>query len=76
MPLGSFFCSIGIGNQRAHLFLATELENSGTISREATEQITLEFMPLQEAVALAYGGVIEDSVSTIALILADKHVTS
>ncbi|MGI9319160.1 MAG: NUDIX hydrolase [bacterium] len=72
--LGSYYGSSGIGDERIHLFLATELSNTGQVSREPTEQMELEFMPLEEAVALAFAGDITDAPSMLGLILAQKKL--
>lgn len=74
-PLGSFYGSNGISNERFHLFLARELEDTGTMRREPTEQMELERVPLDRAVELAYGGSIEDAPSALALILAQRHLS-
>lgn len=68
--LGCFFGSNGISDERFHLFLATGLREVGEISREPTEQIELELMPLERAVELAISGRISDAPSALALILA------
>lgn len=68
--LGSFFGSNGISDERFHLFLASGLRQSGRLSREPTEQITLELLPLDDAADLALAGGIADGPSALALILA------
>ena len=73
-PLGSFYGSDGISDERFWLFLATELSESGTIAREPTEQIELEFVPLGDAVDLATSGGIVDAPSALALLLAQRHL--
>jgi ADP-ribose pyrophosphatase len=73
-PLGSFFGSNGISNDRFHVFLAEALSESGTINREPTEQIELELMPLERAVELALSGEVQDAPSALALILAQQRL--
>lgn len=73
-PLGAFFGSSGISNERCHYFLATGLSDTGRVRREATEQIELEFMPLDRAVAMATAGEILDAPSALALILAAQRL--
>jgi ADP-ribose pyrophosphatase len=73
-PLGSFFGSIGISNERFHLFLAKGLSETGTMNREPTEQIELITLPLQEAAELAFSGGIQDGPSALALILANQKL--
>lgn len=70
--LGSFYGSNGISDERFHLFLATRLSHSGRMAREPTEQIELEFMPLERAVQLAFEGEVSDAPSALALILAQR----
>ena len=63
-PLGAFFGSNGISDEHFHLFLATGLREGGTIRREATEQMELEYHPLEEAAAMALRGGITDAVES------------
>jgi ADP-ribose pyrophosphatase len=71
--LGSYFGSTGISDERLHLFLATELEYTGRISREATEQMEIEMMPIEQAFAMAIAGEILDAPSALGLILAHQR---
>jgi ADP-ribose pyrophosphatase len=73
-PLGCFYGSNGISDERFHLFLATGLSESGQMNREPTEQIELELVPLQHAVELALSGSILDAPSALALILAHRKL--
>ncbi len=73
-PLGSFYGTDGISDERFWVFLATELSESGTIAREPTEQIELEFVPLGDAVDLVASGGIVDAPSALALLLAQRHL--
>ena len=73
-PLGSFYGSTGISDERFHLFLATELSDSGKLKRETTEQIQLEFIPLKHAVQLALSGAVPDAPTALALVLAQQQV--
>jgi ADP-ribose pyrophosphatase len=72
-PLGSFYGSNGISNERFHLFIATEMTNTGRLQREATEQIELAFFPFDKLVKMALAGKIVDAPSALALILAAHH---
>ena len=72
--LGSFYGSDGISDERFYLFLARELSQSGQMNREPTEQIELEFVPLQQAAELALSGSIRDAPSALALILAQRKL--
>ena len=71
-PLGSFYGSNGISDERFYLFLATRLSDSGKLNREPTELIELELIPLQDAVELALSGAIQDGPSALALLLAQQ----
>lgn len=71
-PLGTFYGSSGISNEAFHLFLATELRESGRMNREATEQIELELIPLERAARMALEGRVSDAPSALALILAQR----
>jgi ADP-ribose pyrophosphatase len=73
--LGSFHGSNGISDERFHLFLATQLTESGELKREPTEQIELEFIPLERAVELALSGSVQDGPSTLALLLAQQKTS-
>jgi ADP-ribose pyrophosphatase len=73
-PLGSFYGSNGISDERFHLFLATGLRPTGRVSREPTEQIELVFLPLARAVELALSGEVLDAPSALALILAQRKL--
>lgn len=70
--LGSYYGSNGISNEHFHVFLATKLREGGTVRREATEQMEIEFHPLDTAVEMALTGGISDAPSALALILAER----
>ena len=70
-PLGSYYGSNGISDERFHLFLATGLRDTGRTDREPTEQIELEWMPLAHAARLARAGGVQDAPSALALMLAE-----
>ncbi|MDJ0848859.1 MAG: NUDIX hydrolase [Myxococcota bacterium] len=72
--LGSFFGSNGISNERCHFFLATGLSETGRMAREPTEQMELEFLPLEMAVRKAVSGDIADGPSALALLLAQRRL--
>jgi ADP-ribose pyrophosphatase len=71
--LGSFYGSNGISNECCHVFLATGLQETGNLRREATEQMELELMPFTSAVALAQRGEVRDAPSALALLLAAQR---
>lgn len=72
--LGSFYASDGISDERFWVFLATRLEQTGTMAREPTEQMELEYVPFEDAVERALTGRITDAPSALALILAHRHL--
>jgi ADP-ribose pyrophosphatase len=69
-PLGSFYGSTGISNERYDIFLATQLSADGRLAREITEQIELELLPLDELERRALAGELEDGPSALAILLA------
>jgi len=74
-PIGRFFGSNGISDERFTIFLATGLRFSGPPTLEPTEQIELEMMSLDAAVELAVSGGISDAPSALSLLLAKRAVT-
>ncbi len=75
-PLGAFYGSNGISDERFHVFLATGLAPTGTMQREATEQIEISFVDFDAAVARALDGGISDAPSAFSLILAWRRLQS
>jgi ADP-ribose pyrophosphatase len=73
VPIGGFYGSTGISNERFHVCLATELSADGSIEREATEQIEIELHPLADLRERALRGEIEDAASALALVLAAER---
>lgn len=69
-PLGRFHGSTGISNEFFDVFLATELTADGRISREPTEEIEIELVPLPELVRRARAGLVEHAPSALAILLA------
>ena len=75
-PLGSYFGSSGISNERFHLFLATDLRADGRLQRENTEQMEVALVPLQELHDAARRGDIEDAPSALGILLTAQRVLS
>jgi ADP-ribose pyrophosphatase len=73
-PLGSFYGSDGISDERCHFFLATQLRLTGRMAREATEQMELEYVPLARAVELVLEGALLDAPSALAILLAERRL--
>lgn len=73
-PLGHYHGSNGISNEHFHLFLARELEDTGSVQREPTEQMEIETFPIERAVAMALSGEVRDGPSALALLLAGRRL--
>lgn len=73
-PLGSFLSSPGFSDERIHLFLATGLELVGRpAGTDEGDDITVEWLPLPDAVAAVRSGAIEDAKSALGVLLAAGH---
>ena len=70
VPLGGeVHLSNSVCDERGYLFLATELAQ-GEAAPEGTEELQLRRLPLDEAVAMALRGEINDGLSVLGLMLA------
>ncbi len=66
-PLGAFYPSPGILSEKIHAFVATDL--IPTRQRlEPTERITVQAVPCDEAIEMAYDGRIEDAKTALTLL--------
>lgn len=73
-PLGSFLSSPGFSDERIHLFLATGLELVGRpAGTDEGDDITVEWLPLPDAVAAVRSGAIQDAKSALGVLLAAGH---
>jgi ADP-ribose pyrophosphatase len=72
-PLGSIWTTPGFTDERIWLYLAIDLE-AGAQSLEHDECLTVERLPLEEAVRLAEEGGIEDAKSVCALFRAARRL--
>jgi len=72
-PLGVYYGSSGISNERCHLFVATGLHDLGETRHEATEQIVVEILPLADLRAAALRGEVQDGPSALALLLTSER---
>jgi len=68
--IAHFFGSTGISDEEFHIVVATDLRDTGRTDREATEQMEIIRMPLDEAAELARSGAIADAPSALAILLA------
>ena len=66
-PMGAFFSSPGFCTERMHLFLAREL-TAGTATPEEDESITVEWLPLAQALDAIESGEIVDGKSMVGLL--------
>jgi ADP-ribose pyrophosphatase len=73
VPLGRFYGSTGISNERFDVFLATRLTADGRMRREPTEQMELELLPLPELRRRALAGELEDGPTALAILLASAR---
>ncbi len=70
-PLGGFYVSPGYCSEFIHVLLATDLAESAA-EADPDEQITVERVPLAEALRLVESGAVRDSKSIIGLLLAAR----
>lgn len=68
LALGSTLPSVGYTDERIHLFVACDL-TLGTMAQEHHEYIEFLPIPLQEALAMAGDGRIDDAKTQLALLL-------
>lgn len=74
ISLGSYFGSNGISNEQFHIFLGKNLTRISEPDREPTEQMKLEFVPIETAVDWVYTGKISDAPSSLAILLAKRYL--
>jgi ADP-ribose pyrophosphatase len=75
-PLGAFYASNGMSNERGHFFLATGLSETGVMKRDNVEQMELELVPFARALELVATGEITDGPSALGLMLAERRLRS
>jgi ADP-ribose pyrophosphatase len=71
---GSFYASSGISNEKFWVVVAHDVELSGVVELEETEQIEVELVPLETLVSLARAGEIKDGPTTLALLLVADRI--
>lgn len=69
---GEIHLSNSVSDERAYLFLATNLIQ-GEAAPEGTEKIATARVPLERAVEMALAGEISDALSVLALVLATRR---
>ncbi|HLF55232.1 MAG TPA: NUDIX hydrolase [Thermoanaerobaculia bacterium] len=72
-PLGFIWTTPGFTDERIHLFLARELA-PGRQDLQDDESLTLEHLPLAEALGRAIAGGIDDGKSIAALVRAARYL--
>lgn len=73
-PLGTFYGSSGISDERFHLFLARDVASGGSVALEVTEEIEVELLALEDLVARARRGELTDGPSALAILLAHARL--
>jgi ADP-ribose pyrophosphatase len=71
--LGGFYLAPGYATEYMHVFLATGL-HSDPLEADADEFITVEVIPLGQALEMARHGQIPDAKSLAAILLAQTHL--
>lgn len=69
--LGTFFPSSGYVDETAHVFLGEDLVRE-SLRADEDEQLEVRAFPFDEAVRMVLDGVIMESLSVVALLLADR----
>jgi ADP-ribose pyrophosphatase len=74
--LASYYSSVGATDIRFHVFLARDVSKIGSLSPEETEQIeeVIE-LPLEEALAWARSGKLNDGESALAVLVAGARLS-
>ena len=71
--LGGFFLAPGYSTEYMHVFLATGLYHN-PLEADADEFLSVETVPVEDALAMAARGEIPDAKSLAALLLAQPHL--
>lgn len=72
--LGTFSCSPGISDEVCHVFLGEGLHHTAAPRHECTEEIELLEIPLGNLTTMIRSGELADSMSALAVLLADAHL--
>lgn len=71
--LTSFYPSSGITNQKCHIFLASNLEESNQ-NLEESEEITVSWMHIDKAISMVHQGAIENVGAALGIVLAERII--
>jgi ADP-ribose pyrophosphatase len=72
--IGSFYLAPGYSTELMHVFLATGLRHD-PLEADADEFLSVEKIPVTEALRMARSGELPDAKSLAALLLAGSHLT-
>lgn len=72
-PLGGFYLAPGYSTEYMYVYLATDLRDN-PLEADADEFLSVERVPLAEALAMFERGDIQDAKSLAAILLARKHL--
>jgi ADP-ribose pyrophosphatase len=75
IPLGNFFLAPGYSTELMTAFMATDLYQD-PLEADKDEFITVESIPLEKALAMAFAGEIPDAKSLAGLFLAKAYINS
>lgn len=73
VKLGDFYLAPGYSTEFMHVFLATELK-ADPLEADADEFLSVETIPLEEAIRMAESGEMPDAKSLAALFMAKQHL--
>jgi ADP-ribose pyrophosphatase len=73
LEIGSFYLAPGYSTELMHVFLATGLTDD-PLDPDADEYLSVEKLPVAEALQLAENGQMQDAKSLAALLLAKKYL--
>lgn len=74
-PLAAFYISPGFLTEKMNVFLATELTETNQ-NLDDDELVEIKRVPLDEAVAMATDGRIEDAKSIVGILLTEKKLAA
>jgi ADP-ribose pyrophosphatase len=73
MPLGGFYLAPGYSTEYMHVFMATDL-HADPLEADADEFLSVEYLPIVEALAMCERGEIPDAKSLAAFLFARKYL--
>ncbi|MBP6015813.1 MAG: NUDIX hydrolase [Candidatus Promineofilum sp.] len=73
IPLGEVWAAPGLSNERMAIYLATGLA-ADPLPMDVDEEIAIEMWPLDELVAMAVDGRLEDAKSVVGILRAGRYL--